>query len=292
MTPSQHSSEKGFTLLELILSLSIVGVILALALGGIRLGSMTREVGDNKIEIHQRLRTIAQQLGQKIKSNYPVYIQTEDRTFLREEANKKVTRQLAFQGGKNFIRMVTFAPPLSGDPEKTYHTHETLIYHGKLPESKETGIILMEREINDDNLFTYIRPEESDSHFFMLAENVDYLRFRYYQMELIPKNERENQANPDITHTGSWVEEVFAEGIGNVTELEKERDERLGITASTKISLPRAVEISLGLIDPSQTEKEKRDGPLLIYSPPILIPLNSGIEFALPLPKEETDENT
>jgi prepilin-type N-terminal cleavage/methylation domain-containing protein len=284
-----HSSEKGFTLLELILSLSIVGVILALALGGIRLGTITREIGDDKAEIHQRLRTIAQQLGQKIKSNYPVYIQSEKRTFLNEEANKNITRQLAFQGGKNFIRMVTFAPPLSGDPEKTYHAHETLIYQGELPESKETGIILMEREIRGDNLFTYIRPEESDSHFFMLAKNVAYLKFRYYQMELIPKNEQESQPNPDITHRGIWIEEVFAEGIGNVTEEEKERDERLGITASTKISLPRAVEISLGLKDTRQKE-DKKDDVELVYAPPIIIPLNSGIEFALPLPKEETDE--
>ncbi|PIQ98905.1 MAG: hypothetical protein COV66_13475 [Nitrospinae bacterium CG11_big_fil_rev_8_21_14_0_20_45_15] len=285
-----YSSEKGFTLLELILSLSIVGVILALALGGIRLGTITREIGDDKAELHQRLRTIAQQLGQKIKSNYPVYIQTEKRTFLNEEANKKITRQLAFQGGKNFIRMVTFAPPLSGDPEKNYHAHETLIYQGELPESKETGIILMEREIRGDNLFTYIRPEESDSHFFMLAKNVAYLKFRYYQMEMIPKNEQESQPNPDITHRGVWVEEVFAEGIGNVTEEEKERDERLGITASSKISLPRAVEISLGLKDTSHNEKEKKDDIDLVYTPPIIIPLNSGIEFALPLPKEGKDE--
>jgi len=284
-----HSSENGFTLLELILSLSIVGVILALALGGIRLGTITREIGDDKAEVHQRLRTIAQQLGQKIKSNYPVYIQTEKRTFLNEEANKKITRQLAFQGGKNFIRMVTFAPPLSGDPEKNYHAHETLIYQGELPESKETGIILMEREIRGDNLFTYIRPEETDSHFFMLAKNVAYLKFRYYQMEKIPQNEQEAQPNPDITHRGIWVEEVFAEGIGTVTDEEKERDERLGITASSKISLPRAVEISLGLKDTS--EKDKKDDIDLVYTPPIIIPLNSGIEFALPLPKEGKDEN-
>lgn len=284
------SSENGFTLLELILSLSLVGIILAIALGGVRLGSMTREVGDNHAEINQRMRTIAQQLGQKIKSNYPVYIQTEDRTFIRLEANKKVSRQLAFQGGNNFIRLVSFAPPLSGDPEKTYHAHETLIYHGELPETKETGIILMEREILDDNLFTYIRPDESDSHFFMLAKNVSRLKFRYYQMELIPKNERDSLENPDNLYRGRWVDEVFSEGIGNVTEEEKERDERLGISTATKTSLPRAVEITLGLIDTTQEKEDKNDEPALVYSPPILIPLNSGIEFALPSPKEKKDD--
>ena len=39
-------NQSGFTLLELILSLSIVAIIVALGLGGVRLGISARDVGE------------------------------------------------------------------------------------------------------------------------------------------------------------------------------------------------------------------------------------------------------
>ncbi|MCH7624148.1 MAG: type II secretion system protein, partial [Nitrospinae bacterium] len=64
----------GFTLLELILSMVMVGFILAISLGAIRLGISAQEVGQQKIETFQRLRIIGEHLSQKIKSSYPVFV--------------------------------------------------------------------------------------------------------------------------------------------------------------------------------------------------------------------------
>ncbi|QPJ66241.1 MAG: type II secretion system protein [Candidatus Nitrohelix vancouverensis] len=282
------SQSDGFTLLELILSLAIVALMVGLSLGGIRLGIMARDAGDNKAETHQRLRTIAQQLGQKIKSNYPVYIQKKDQTFARDEANLQAAkRSLAFQGGENFVRLVTFSPPLTGDPEHAPFAHETLIYQGELPKTGETGIILMEREIQGDNLFTYIEPDQPDSRFYMLSKDVKYLKFRYYQMEKIPKNELESQSNPSITHRGLWVDEIFNVSARQLTEAEIERNKRLGIQGDDAISLPRAIEISIGLTEQPIGEEEA----VVAYAPPIIIPLNSGMEFALPAREAEDAAN-
>ena len=41
-------NESGFTLLELILSLAIVGIIIAIGLGGVRLGVTARDAGEKR----------------------------------------------------------------------------------------------------------------------------------------------------------------------------------------------------------------------------------------------------
>ena len=74
----QLNNQFGFTLLELILSLSIVAMIVALALGGVRLGIVARDVGEQKVDTYQRLRIISEQLKQKLQSTYPVYVSQID----------------------------------------------------------------------------------------------------------------------------------------------------------------------------------------------------------------------
>ena len=69
-----RQAQKGFTLLELILALGIVGFIVSISLGAIRLGTSAQEIGHIKIDTFQRLRFIQNQITQKIKSTYPVFI--------------------------------------------------------------------------------------------------------------------------------------------------------------------------------------------------------------------------
>jgi hypothetical protein len=54
-----------------------------------------------------------------------------------------------------------------------------------------------------------------------------------------------------------------------------------------EISLPRAVEVSLGLNE--QSISTTNNEPKVTFSPPIVIPLYSGMSFALP---KIQDENT
>ena len=46
----QLKNQMGFTLLELILAMSIVAIIVALGLGGVRLGISARDVGEQKVK--------------------------------------------------------------------------------------------------------------------------------------------------------------------------------------------------------------------------------------------------
>ena len=85
-----RESNKGFTLLELVLSLSITGFIVAISLGAIRLGTTAQETGHLKTDTSQRIRLIQNQLGQKIKSNYPVF------KFQKKKQPAKKARTVSF----------------------------------------------------------------------------------------------------------------------------------------------------------------------------------------------------
>ena len=59
---------------------------------------------------------------------------------------------------------------------------------------------------------------------------------------------------------------------------------------ANKISLPRAVEITIGVTPQPKPGEEEVDEELEpVFSPSILVLLNSGMEFALPVIEKETD---
>ena len=64
----------------------------------------------------------------------------------------------------------------------------------------------------------------------------------------------------------------------------------LDFEKTNKISLPRAVEITIGISpEPKPGEKAAENDLETIFSPPIIVLLNSGMEFALPSLKKEAD---
>ena len=280
-----RGSNQGFTLLELILSLGIIGFIVAISLGAIRLGSSAQEIGQLKIDTFQRLRLIQNQLGQKIRSNYPVFIFRKKNVFTINNLEEEPQRLLSFEGKENFLRFVTFSSQLTSQGKSPW-AHETILYIGEHPESKKSGIIMAERTVAPKDLTNSISRKTNQDRLFLLAEDVDYLKFRYYQVKELSPSETELQLDKSKKYEGRWVTSVeqnfFKKKVG---ELNKEQQARYHFEKNHKMTLPRAVEVSLGL---KEAIKPKSKGQSrVIYSPPIIIPLNSGMTFALP---EERDE--
>ncbi|GJL77959.1 MAG: hypothetical protein NPINA01_09480 [Nitrospinaceae bacterium] len=271
----------GFTLLELILSLVIVGFIVGISLGAIRLGIATQETGTKRAETFQRLRIIGEHLSEKIKSSYPVFVPpAEERLTLKTAAQTK--RILAFEGKKDSIRFVTFATPISS-PDEFVWAHEVKFYLGRHPETNETGIILMERDISDGDIFSDSSAKEDEGQYFLLAKNVSYLKFRYYQMEKEPQKVP-GSTKDALSYTGEWVDEInFNRTLnsGNPDFYDKGNP----LEKDSSPTLPKGVEISLGLLEPA--ESGKKEEPKLISSPPLHLLLHSGMEFKLPEGKEK-----
>ncbi|KMP10366.1 hypothetical protein UZ36_07865 [Candidatus Nitromaritima sp. SCGC AAA799-C22] len=281
-----RESNEGFTLLELILALGIVGFIVAIALGAVRLGASARETGDVKVDTFQRMRLIGNQLGQKIKSSYPVFVFPENNVFIGSDAGKKPERLLAFEGTGDSIRFVTFSPPLTSQGHSPW-IHEVSFYLGEHPESGESGIIMSEKTLTEDYKISPVFNKSDQGQFFVLAKDVAYLKFRYYKLTKLNPAEINLQTDPSITYKGEWVGAVHQETAQDIFgELPKEEKERLAFEQDNKTTLPRAVEVSLGIREPAKPGSDEE--PRIVFSPPIIIPLHSGMSFALP---QKQDEN-
>ena len=280
-----RESNQGFTLLELILSLGIIGFIVTISLGAIRLGTSAQETGQLKTDTFQRLRLIQNQLGQKIKSNYPVFMFREKTVFTSKDSQEKPERLLSFEGKDNSLRFVTFSSPLTSQGKSPW-IHETIFYVGEHPKSGKSGIIMAERTVaqkkSTDSVFNKIDKDR----LFLLAEDVDYLKFRYYQMRKLSPAETELQLDKSKKYEGKWVTSVEHNTFKTkADELIEEQQTRLHFEENNKMTLPRAVEVSLGLKELTRPNSKKDSR--IIFSPPVIIPLYSGMRFALPLGHNE-----
>ena len=282
-------NQMGFTLLELILAMSIVAIIVALGLGGVRLGISARDVGEQKVETYQRLRIISEQLKQKLQSTYPIFVNQKDGVPGVTVSNSS-KRILAFEGNTDSIRFVTFATPMTA-PNPTTLTHEVKFYIGEHPETEQTGVILMERDISDGNVFSRIEPRSDSIRYFVLAENAAQLKFRYYQMKKMLPQEVKGEDKNTLKFSGQWVDQVSINSFEQSQARSSQSSPILDFEKTNKISLPRAVEITIGVIpQPKPGEEVEDEGLEPVFSPPIIVLLNSGMEFARP-PIEKGADN-
>jgi prepilin-type N-terminal cleavage/methylation domain-containing protein len=278
----------GFTLLELILAMSIVAIIVALGLGGVRLGISARDVGEQKVETYQRLRIISEQLKQKIQSTYPVFVSQKDGVpgVTAPNSSKRI---LAFEGNTDSIRFVTFAKPMTASDPTTL-THEVKFYIGEHPETEQTGVILMERDISNGDVFSRIAPRSDYIQYFLLAEKAAQLKFRYYLMKKLPSQEVEGKDKNALQFSGQWVDRISINSFEQSQASSSQSSPILDFEKANKISLPRAVEITIGIIpQPKPGEEVEDEGLEPIFSPPIIVLLNSGMQFARPPIEKETD---
>ena len=278
-------NQAGFTLIELIVSLSIVAIIIALGLGGVRLGINARDAGEQKVDTYQRLRIITEQLTQKLQSTYPVFVSQKNGIPLVQDSTSS-KRIMAFEGKSDALRFVTFASPITATNQDSW-IHEVKFYIGKHPENEKQGIILMEKKISGGDIFSRINPNAENTQYYLLSENVSQIKFRYYQVKKIQSKQIKEINNP--TYSGSWVNRV----VMNPFQLTQETPSNLlsEFEIANKISLPRAVEITIGITP--QGMKNKGNGsaePETFFSPPIVVLLNSGMEIAIPEKKEENNE--
>ena len=93
--------ERGFTLLELLIALSIVAALLAVLLGGLRVGLAAWRHGDERAEAHQRLRSVAELLARSVAGAFP----------FRMAPPAGGSPVVQFQGEERRLAFVTLAPP-------------------------------------------------------------------------------------------------------------------------------------------------------------------------------------
>lgn len=96
-------SQEGFTLLELIISIALLGIIILIVTGASRLGFRSVDAGERKIESLERLRTSLNIIESQIQSEVPL-------TYTEEDGSRKYY----FKGSRTSLQFSTNTSLLSG----------------------------------------------------------------------------------------------------------------------------------------------------------------------------------
>lgn len=89
------NSSMGFTLLELIISITIIGIIALIIAGATRVAFRSVDSGERRVESLERIRSSLNILNSQIQSEIPLTYDEEG------------SRQYYFRGGKDFLQFTT-----------------------------------------------------------------------------------------------------------------------------------------------------------------------------------------
>jgi general secretion pathway protein J len=106
---------EGFTLVEVVIAVSIVGALLAIVVGGLRVGLAAWRQGDARADTLQRSRSLTQLIIRTLAGTHPY----------REGAIGPTASGIVFEGAPDRLAFVTATPPLP-DPVPIAFTAVTL----------------------------------------------------------------------------------------------------------------------------------------------------------------------
>lgn len=168
---------RGFTLLELIVTFTILSLIFVMIFGALRLGSSAWERGEGQAEKYQRMRIVFNLLSQQLKSSFPYKI----------KAQKAEPDYLAYRGESDSLRFVSTFSLQAKKPEGLVF----VIY--RVGEMGSSGKILKvyEKRVLNKN---FMEETPDDEKFFPVLEGLLDFKFEYFQ-----EGETKEEA-------GEWIE--------------------------------------------------------------------------------------
>lgn len=85
-----HQKNKGFTLIELVIALSLSVVIVVILLAAMRLAYKSQAKGAEKVEMAQKIRLLEDRITWLLRGAYPYYVKTsdEEKVFFKGESDQ------------------------------------------------------------------------------------------------------------------------------------------------------------------------------------------------------------
>jgi general secretion pathway protein J len=181
LNAKKYSKEKtlGFTLVEVMVTLTILGFVLLIIFGVFRLGISSWEKGETAREEYQRVRIASQLISQQLKSVIPYKIKSQ----------KAEGDYLAFEGSAKTLKFVSTLSLKARKPSGfIYATYE-------FQEGERNGgrLVHHERRVVNKNFMEEVVSEDVKIPLF---EGLAEVRFEYFQEEDAEKD-----------RAGGWVEE-------------------------------------------------------------------------------------
>ena len=111
----ERSGEAGFTLLELLVSMTILALIFVTVLGAIQVGSKSWESGEQRAEENLRTRTLFDTLARELTMLYPLRVKDQDKEVVAFRGNPDslsfatLPESYGAEPFSHMIRVVTYA---------------------------------------------------------------------------------------------------------------------------------------------------------------------------------------
>jgi general secretion pathway protein J len=169
----------GFTLVEVMVTMAIFGLILLVVFGAFRLGLSAWDKGEFIKEEFQKVRVSSQIISRQFKSIIPYKIKSQ----------KADADYLAFEGKPRYVRFVSAFSLRAKQPEGLVYA----IYLFREGGSEGGSLVLYEQRALNKDFMEETPPEELGVALF---EGISDVRFEYYQEADLEKNV-----------TGGWEEE-------------------------------------------------------------------------------------
>lgn len=131
---------QGFTLVELLIALAIVGALLAIAFGGLRVAVAAWTQGEERADVHQHLRGVALVLVRAVGAAYPY----------RASAGLAPEPVILFRGTAERLELVTQAPPFPAPIPVAF----TAVVIGMEREEEGPALVVRQRVLPNADPFT------------------------------------------------------------------------------------------------------------------------------------------
>jgi general secretion pathway protein J len=224
----------GFTLLEVIVTLTIFGFILLVISGAFRLGLSAWERGESTREEYQKVRAISRLVCQQIKSSIPYKIKTQ----------KAEGDYLAFEGKPHSLKFVSALPIKARQPQGFVYA----IYEFQEGGNEGGRLVYYEQRVLNKDFFEE-KPDEELG--VSLYEGISDVRFEYFREE-----------DPEKNRTEGWFDEWNAK-----EEKELPKALRMTITLKNKKSEKEEVPLTLLASISANRFEEVRTVPTRFRSP-------------------------
>jgi type II secretory pathway component PulJ len=226
----------AFTLVEVMVTLTIMGFALLMIFGVFRLGIAAWEKGETNKEEYQRTRIASQLISQQMKSAVPYKVKTQ----------KAEGDYLAFEGKARSLKFVSALSLKAKKPSGLVYA----FYEFREGENGGGRLMLYEGRVLNKNFLEENPPEDAVVPIF---EGLADVRFEYYQEE-----------DPEKNRTGGWVEEWSAKE-------EKKLPTALRVTLSPQKGGGKTAGVSTVILAslPSNRYEEVRTGPVRRMVPPV-----------------------
>jgi len=170
-----NEGKSGFTLLEMVITLTILGFVLLIIFGAFRLGISAWDKGESSREEYQKVRAVLQVVSRQLKSIVPYRVKTE-----MAEGD-----YLAFEGGARSLKFVSTLSMRAMQPEGFVYA----IYEFRDGGDRNGSLVVYEQRVLIRKNFFEEGPREELG--VPLIEGISDIQFEYYREEDPLKNRQE-----------------------------------------------------------------------------------------------------